>query len=114
MAADKPGGGGCGVAERVEEEENGNDGGKRRTRAGERELWPRPSWVTVEHARAVLLPPSSFLSISFSRLVKNFTKRNFIFPSHPTPVFARHGAAELPHPGSNGNTYVPITFSFCL
>ena len=57
---------------------------------------------------------SSFFSISFSRLVKNFTKCNFIFPSLPTPVFARHGTAEPPYPGSNSNTYVPITFFFCL
>ena len=58
--------------------------------------------------------PSSFFSISFSRLVKNFTKRNFIFPFYPTPVFARHGTAGLLYPGSSSNTYVHITFSFCL
>ena len=61
-----------------------------------------------------LRPPSSFFSISFSRLVKNFTKRNFIFPSYPPPVFARHGTAGPPTPGSNSNTYVSITFFFCL
>ena len=50
-------------------------------------------------ARSASSPsPSSSFSISFSRLVKNFTKRNFIFPSHPTPAFARHGTAGLPTP----------------
>lgn len=56
--------------------------------------------------------PPSFFSISFSRLVKNFTKRNFIFPSYPTPVF-RSVAEGLP-PLPRYNRYVPITFSFCL
>ena len=43
---------------------------------------------------------SSCSSISFSRLVKNFTRRNFIFAPHPSPLFARHGTAGLPYPGS--------------
>lgn len=82
--------------------------------SGERELWPRPGWSGGARDGSASPSPSSFFSISFSRLVKNFTKRNFIFLSHPTPVFARHGTAELPLPGSSSNTYVPITFSFCL
>ena len=65
-------------------------------------------------ARSVSPPPSSFFSISFSSLVKNFTKRNFIFSSHPSPLFARHGTAGPPAPGSSSNTYVSITFFFCL
>ena len=97
VAADKPGGGGGGLVGLGGGRKNGNDEDK----SGERKrgLWLRASWEVVEQVMAVLLlPPSSFFSISFSRLVKNFTKRNFIFPSHPTPVFARHGAAELPSP----------------
>ena len=70
--------------------------------------WPGEN----RHWNFSLRPPSSFFSISFSRLVKNFTKRNFIFPSHPPPAFARHGTAgPLPTPGSSSNTYVLITFS---
>ena len=90
---------------------NGNDEDK----SGERKrgLWLRASWEVVERVMAGLLPPPpSFFSISFSRLVKNFTKRNFIFPSHPTPVF-RFVAAPLP-PLPRYNCYAPITFSFCL
>ena len=86
--------------------------GKESRRGTGAERWLRPSWVMAEHVMVVLLPPSSFFSISFSRLVKNFTKRNFIFPSHPTPVFARHATAGLPHPGSNSNNYISIAFSF--
>ena len=56
--------------------------------------------------------PSSFFSISFSWLVKNFTSRNFIFPFLPTPAF--RFAAALCHPLPRYNRYVPITFSFCL
>ena len=75
-------------------------------------LWLRPGWGGARDGSSP--SPSSFFSISFSRLVKNFTKRNFIFPSHPSPAFARHGTVGLPYPGSSSNTYVPITFSFCL
>ena len=64
-------------------------------REQERWLWTRPSWVVAKY---VMIASSSFFSISFPRLVKNFTKRNFIFPSHPTPAFARHGAAGPPTP----------------
>lgn len=75
---------------------------------------PRPGWA-MERARSGRpTSSSSFFSISFSRLVKNFTSRNFIFHSRPSPVFARHGTAGLPSPGSNSNTYVLITFFFCL
>lgn len=56
--------------------------------------------------------PPSFFSISFSRLVKNFTSRNFIFPSYPSPVF--RFVADLLPPLPHYNRYVPITFSFCL
>ena len=84
-------------------------GGGERERSG---LWPRPGWVEAERAMAPFLPPSSFFSISFSRLVKNFTSRNFIFPFHPTPAF-RFAAALYP-PLPRYNRYVPITFSFCL
>ena len=73
------------------------------------------AWLGDSRACDGGLPsPSSFFSISFSRLVKNFTKRNFIFLSYPSPVFARHGTAGYPSPGSNSNTYVSITFFFCL
>ena len=79
--------------------ENGMMEGGGLERERERELWLRPSWG--DRARGVgPPPPSSFLSISFLRLVKNFTKRNFIFPSHPSPAFARHGTAGPPYPGS--------------
>ena len=104
------GGGECGLVGRVEGE-RGNDGG-RRVRAEEGS--GRGLAGVEEHEMLGLLPPSSFFSISFSRLVKNFTKRNFIFPSYPSPAFARHGAAGPPHPDSSSNTYVPITFFFCL
>ena len=82
-------------------------GGRSGSRAA---AWPGEN----RYCNFSLCPPSSFFSISFSRLVKNFTKRNFIFPSYPSPVFARHGTAGPPYPGSSSNTYVPITFSFCL
>lgn len=85
--------------------------GGRETRAGAG-LWLRPSRVAARHVMVGLLPPSSFFSISFSRLVKNFTKRNFIFLSHPTPVFRFVAACSLLSP--RYNRYVPITFSFCL
>ena len=75
-------------------------------------LQPRPGWVAEGRVMVVLLPPPSFFSISFSWLVKNFTSRNFIFPSHPTPAF-RFAAALCP-PLPRYNRYVPITFSFCL
>ena len=77
-------------------------------RSGSR-LRPWPSWGS----RAGSVSPS-FFSISFSRLVKNFTKRNFIFPSYPTRHLPATGQQGYPTPGSSSNTYVPITFSFCL
>lgn len=73
--------------------------GEEQEREVERELWPRPSWGGGARDGGPT-SSSSFFSISFSRLVKNFTKRNFIFPSYPTPVFARHGTAGLSYPGS--------------
>ena len=89
-------------------------GGRERDDGGRKEvdgrLRARPGGMMAD----VIVPSSSSCSsISFPRLVKNFTKRNFIFPFHPTPVFARHGTAGLPTPGSSRNTYLSITFSFC-
>ena len=86
-------------------------GGGRRER--ERELWSRASWVTARHAMAVLLllPPSS--QFHFHGLLKiSQVAISFSLPT-PPPVFARHGTAGYPSPGSSGNTYVPITFFFC-
>ena len=89
--------------------ESGNDEDK----SGERKRALAAAWLGDGGARdGSAPPPSSFFSISFSRLVKNFTKRNFIFPFLPSPVF-RFVAAPLP-PLPRYNCYAPITFSFCL
>ena len=98
---------GCGLVGLGGGRKNGNDEDK----SGERKrgLWLRASWEVVEHVMAGLLPsPPSFFSISFSRLVKNFTKRNFIFPFHPSPVF-RFAAAPHP-PLPRYKRYVPHNF----
>ena len=73
--------------------ESGNDG-ERRNKSG---VGSGCGLAGEGRARSVSLA-SSFFSISFSRLVKNFTKRNFIFPFLPSPAFARHGTAGYPPP----------------
>lgn len=67
-------------------------------------------------ARSGRAPSSFLLLLNFIfTACEKFHKSQFHFSFPPLPpVFARHGTAGLPHPGSNSNRYVPITFSFCL
>lgn len=71
----------------------------------------RPDWVVARHAMLDLLPPSSFFSISFQHFVKILTSRSISFSISPIPTYAGWLTLFYPPPR---NTYVSITFFFCL
>lgn len=73
----------------------------------------RPDWVVARHAMLDLLPPSSYFSISFQHFVKILTSRSISFSISPTPTYAGWLTLFYPPP-RNSNTYVSITFFFCL
>lgn len=73
----------------------------------------RPDWVVARHAMLDLLPPSSYFSISFQHFVKILTSRSISFSIFSHPHI--RGLAYIILPSTrNSNTYISITFFFCL